>query len=137
MSYVTPALLTEFLTEAELIRLTDSSGSGAVDAGWTELACIYANAAINGYVGAAYTLPLPAESELLKSLGLDLAHWRCYRYAPLEHVQKAHDAAISRLRDISAGRLKLDLPEGSVATPVTPLIRAGQARSAFDWSRHG
>ncbi len=137
MIYVTSEQLTEFVAEAVLVQLTDETGAGVVDADKVAIALRYADATISGYVAAQYQLPLPATPELLTSIGLDLAHWRLYRQAPLDHVQKAHDAAIARLRDISAGRLKLDLPANTPATPTSPLIRAGQAASSFDWGAYG
>lgn len=112
--YATIADLRAVIAERDLIQLTDDAATGTVDATWVAKALDQADNEINGYVAAYYrradaAAPVPG---LLTDLACDIAHYRLFRHgSPTERVQKLYDAAISRLRDIAKGTIKLDLGE--------------------------
>jgi len=131
--YCTAEQLEAFLGTAELVDLSDRDGQNEINQARVDDALTYADGLINGYVGRRYPLPLSVVPQLLTDIAIDLAHYRLYPQAPLEHVKDAYEAALRQLRDISEGRLALDLGDGESVTPATPIASHGQARSQFDW----
>lgn len=94
--------------EDELVQLTDRDGSGGYDPATVGRALSDASALIDGYVAARYTLPLAETPALLIGLCCDLARHALHADAAPEVVTDRRDQALARLRDISAGRLRLD-----------------------------
>ena len=135
--YCTRAQLGLFLGEEELAALSDRDNTGAADEARIADALVYADGVINGYVARRYSLPLAVIPRLLTELARDLAHYRLYTQAPLEHVKDAYEAALKQLQHISDGLLVLDLVDGETPTPPSRLASHGQARSQFDWERYG
>lgn len=102
--------------EDELIQLTDRDGSGGYDPATVGRALSDASAIIDGYVAVRYTLPIGNVPALLAGLCCDLARYALYADAAPEIVKDRRDQALAQLRDISAGRLRLDVPVPA-ATP--------------------
>ena len=125
--------------EQELIELTDTTQSGAVGDDKLDVALAYADDLINSYLRGRYTVPVVPAPRLLRDLACDIARHRLYGDAPTEAVQGRLDAAVSRLKDLSAGRATLPGAAGDAAAlPVAGRpIRYGQGKSNFDWERHG
>lgn len=123
--------------EAELIELTDTVGSGSVDEDKINRKLADAGSTIDSYLRSRYPLPLLAVPELLRNAACDLARYALYGDAAPKEVKDRHDAAISLLKDLAAGRATLppEVVEGQGGQPVSPAraIRHGQARSNFDW----
>jgi len=117
LPYATQAdLEPERIPTAELIQLTDDTGSGLVDAGIVTAKLTEASAMVDSYARQRYTVPLQT-SEQVKSLTLDIATYKLFerrRRIP-ESVGTAYSNAIAFLRDVAAGRAALDQPVG--ATP--------------------
>ncbi len=113
MSYVTASELEDYISETELIQLTDDVGLGAVDTTKITAALAAADAEIDAYARVRYTTPLET-SEKVKQLARDLAIWHLEkrRRRIREDTQKAYDLAIAFLRDLAAGRASLDQPTG-------------------------
>jgi len=114
MSYVSETELKDYITEAELIQLTDDAGAGTVDTVKITAALAAADSDIDAYAGVRYTLPL-ATSEKVKQLARDLAIWYLEkrRRRIREDTQKAYDLAFEFLRDLAAGKATLDQPTGA------------------------
>jgi phage gp36-like protein len=94
MAYCAQADLEEQISPAELIELTDDAGAGAVDATVVARAVADADAEIDSYCGALYTLHTR----------------RSFAKAP-EERQKRYDNAIRFLRDVSKGLISLGADE--------------------------
>lgn len=109
--YATQQDLEDRFGTEELIELTDRADPplGAIDATVVGRALADADAVIDGYVGARYDLPLASTPALLTNLAADIARFKLYDEAPPEAVENRHKNAIALLRDISAGRAKLDI----------------------------
>lgn len=118
--YATLADMQERYTMADLTQLSDWDGTGAINAARIAAKLADAGATIDAYVSSKYGdrshLPVPP---LLELIACQIAFRLLHRGTPPEGVLKAHDRAIDQLRDIAAGRLKLD--EGNIdALPARP-----------------
>ena len=119
--YATQQDLIDRFGQEELVELTDRADppAGLVDATVVARALADADAVIDGYVGARYDLPLASTPALLANLAADIARYKLYDEAPPEAVENRHKNALAMLRDIAAGRAKLDIageePAGSTA----------------------
>jgi phage gp36-like protein len=116
MSYITQIELEDYITERELIQLTDDAKLGVVDAEKVAAAIAAACADIDSYAGTKYALPLAA-SEKVKSLARDIAIWNLEkrRRKIRPDTQTAYDVAMKFLIDLSTGKAKLDQPTGEPA----------------------
>lgn len=109
MAYAVKADVQERITDAELVKLTDDAGSGAVDDTKITAALNAASATIDAYAGSRHDLPLTA-NDVVKGLAVDLAIYelekrrRKVRATTLD----ARDTALKLLRDVSMGRLVLN-----------------------------
>lgn len=109
--------------EKELIQLTDRdrSFSTVVDV-VLDRAMATAESEANSYLGAVYTLPLPSVPDALRSFAGDIARYYLYDEQPTEQVQKRYDCAISWLRDVAKGLVKLGFPTSDVAEPTVAVV---------------
>ena len=114
MAYCTQSDLLNQTTTAELVQLTDDTGSGSVDSAKVDAAINAASATIDAYAGARYTLPLET-SEKVKQLCVDLAIYELEkrRRRVREVTLSARDTALNFLRDLARGRAVLDQPAGA------------------------
>lgn len=119
--YATQQDLIDRFGQEELVELTDRADppAGVVDSTVVTRALDDTAALIDGYVGVRYELPIAAVPALLTNLAADIARYKLYDEAPPEAVEKRHDDAIKTLRDIAAGKAKLDVagaePAGSTS----------------------
>lgn len=116
MPYATAQDLIERYGEAELIQLTDDSGSGVIDLDVLDRALADADAEINGYLSGRYALPLGTTPPLVRRLACEIARYMLYDDAAPEQVQRRYDAALKTLHGIGAGRIQLGLDEDGAAT---------------------
>lgn len=131
MTYATPSDLIARFGEPELIQQTDLEGTGAYDPDTVGRALEDATSLINGYVSGRYALPLATVPDLLVSLCCDLARYALYVDAVPDLVKTRRDDAVAALREVSAGRLHLDVgAAGDDATPTTAglaqVVQAGR-----------
>ena len=116
MQYATQSdLETRFGTE-EILQLSDPAGSGVVDSQVVSLALSDAQATIDGYLRAVYTLPLPNVPAELVRVCCDLARFYLYADRVTDVVQKRRDEAVAWLKDVAANRTSLALNQ-AVAAP--------------------
>ncbi len=134
MSYATLSEMTSRYGEAELIEQTDLTGSGAVNPVTVDRVLADASALIDGYLASRYRLPVVDTPDLLVSLCCDLARYALYVDAAPDVVEARRDQAMTVLRDIAAGRLRLDVGAGadSVPAPSGLAVVVQPGRKVFD-----
>lgn len=109
MSYAAKQDLIDTLGEDELVQLSDRDLDGVADDAVVEQVLQDVDAVIDGYVGTRYDLPLPQTPALLRTLAIELAHERFYVHGAPEAVANRAKRATDTLKDIAAGRAKLDV----------------------------
>lgn len=115
MPYATQADLVTRFGEQELIEQTDRVACASIDPAVVARVLDDASAIIDGYLAGRYVLPLDTVPALLVSLCGDLARYALYADAAPDIVRDRQKDAISRLKDIAAGTIKLDLTTPAVA----------------------
>ena len=124
MAYTTLAKLTERYGERMLIALTDRGeiANGAIDTVVVDSAITGAEAMIDGYLAARYSLPLTATPRLIEELAEAIAIWKLHVSDAEPKIEKDYDAAIRTLKDIASGTIRLDVagaePAGTGGTGV-------------------
>ena len=119
--------------EDRLIELTDDARTGAVDEGAVGRAIAQAENEVFSYTGAYYKRadlvdPVP---ELLTDLACRIAYYRLFRHGnPTEQVTKDYDRAMSALRDIAKGVIKIDRGEETVPARDGMILVEGPERVA-------
>lgn len=119
--------------EGRLIELTDDARTGAVDEGAVGRAIAQAENEVFSYTGVYYKRvdliePVP---ELLTDLTCRIAYYRLFRHGnPTEHVTKDYDRAMSALRDIAKGVIKIDRGEETVPVRDGMILVEGPERVA-------
>lgn len=123
MAYATIQDLREtFPNDALVAALADDDAAAA-------RALAAADAAIDGYVGGLYTLPLAPVSGMLKDIACDLARFRLYDEAPSELIILRQRSAMDTLRDIARGVVRLPQADGAQPAPAGDAVAsAGPAR---------
>lgn len=132
--YATLADMQARFRPEQLIQLSDWDGTGALDQARVEQAIATAGTIIDGYVSAKYgdrsALAVPP---LLTKIACDIAFFELHRATPPESVEKKNKAAVDMLRDIAAGKVRID--EGdTTAIPARPgaIHIAGRKRFTRD-----
>lgn len=130
MPYATQSDLAARFGEAELLQQTDLTGTGTINGQAVADALTDASALIDGYVSARYSLPLAVVPSLLVGVCCDLARYALYIEAVPPIVQQRRDQAISTLRDISQGKLRLevggDAPTVPAPSGLAAVVQAGR-----------
>ncbi len=111
MTYATADDLITRFGKDELVQLTDRSTPPVYAVNTAVVAAALTDAAdeINGYLLAKYQLPLVSVPSVIKGCACDIARFRLYADRATEEVRQRYDAAVKRLREISAGTFKLDV----------------------------
>lgn len=120
--YAAPQGLIDQFGEPELIELSDlgTPRTYAVDLAVLQRVCDRANAEVNGFLRARYTLPLASVPELLPYLAADLARYYLYPMEPPTVVQARFDAARKTLREIQSGAQPLGIDQAGNDVTSTP-----------------
>ena len=128
--YATPADLRERVPERELIERTDPAGM-AVDDAVLARALGQAAEIIDRYIGARYTLPLPAVAAApLVGVACALARYALYDYEPPEAVGKGRDEALVWLGRVGNGAIELAMPR---QTPANTVAFGARPRAGGWW----
>ena len=132
MSYITEVELKDYITERELIQLTDDAKTGEVDSVKVAAAITAAGAEIDAYAATRYAVPLQL-SEKVKQLARDIAIWHLEkrRRRIREDTQKAYDLALAFLKDLAAGRAQLDQPATAAPQSGGQLVRTTECEEVF------
>lgn len=120
MTYAIQQNLIDRFGERELMQLTDTTNSGVIDAAVVAVALADADAEINSYIGARYTLPLTQTTPELVRLASDIARYRLWDVSASEEVKTRYDDAIKKLRDVSKNVASLGIDQAS-----QPVVEAG------------
>lgn len=104
--YATVADMQARFRPEQLLQLSDWDDTGELDEARIEQAAAQAGNMIDGYVAAKYSnwTAVP----LLVDLACTIAFFILHRSTAPEGVAKAKDAAVGTLKDIAAGRVKID-----------------------------
>lgn len=97
----------------ELLQLTDRDGDGLEDLAVLDKAVLDADAEIDSYLGARYTLPLAGTPELLKRIARDLVRYFLFDQRAPEEVRLRYQRAIKLLEGIRDGDVSLGLAPAS------------------------
>ena len=89
------------------LKLGREGGTDPVDV--VQVALQDAEEEINGYIGGRYSLPLANVPSNLKRIACDIARYRLYTEAPLEHITKLYEEAVSFLKLIATNKAHLQI----------------------------
>ncbi len=126
MPYCIKDDILEQLDEDTLIQLTDDSDAGVVDDTVIDRAIEDADAEINGYCGARYSIPFLPVPDRIRSLSVDIAVYNiCSRRqgAP-DHRKERYSNAIKFLEKVADGNVSLgeDDPDATPSDSNKPVI---------------
>lgn len=109
MTYCTLAQLTERYGEPMLIELTDREDppAGVVDASVVDRALADTDAMIDGYLLGRYVLPLAETPPLIIDLAQMIAVYKLHRAVAADKITADYRQAITTLRDIANGVVRL------------------------------
>ncbi len=111
MAYSAQADILEQLPAATLIELTDDAGAGAVDADAVTRAIADADATIDAYAQARYSVPLSATPDKIRQVSVDLAIYNLFSRldsVPEVRADRKKDA-VRFLERLSDGKIDLGL----------------------------
>lgn len=132
MTYATQQNMIDRFGEDELIQRTDRAGLGVIDATVINRALGDADATINGYLAARYTLPLANPMpEILERLACDIARYALFDDQVIETVEKRYKDAIAYLRDVSTGKAELGLSDTSNKPASTATAKMSSTAPVF------
>jgi phage gp36-like protein len=112
VSYIAQADLDEYISETNLIQLTDDDRTGAANAGVVTECISGSEDEVNGYLSGLYTVPIVGDVPgIVTESCVVLACRRLYlrRGGVPESFQSQVDDTISLLTKIAEGKIKLDI----------------------------
>lgn len=129
-----------YITQAEMVnrfgveigQIVDRNNDGQADAGVFDAAAADADAVINGYCAARYTLPFASTPALIKELAADITRYELWDDKASEEVRKRYEDAISRLKDIAKGLIVLPDADGAVIASGVGTIESTTRTRTFD-----
>jgi phage gp36-like protein len=128
MAYCTQAdIQSSGISSATLIQLTDDNADGVADVAVIAEAIAQADAEIDAYLGARYTIPVTPVPALLRSLSVAVSGWKLYGHRGLdnERRRKDYDDAIATCKRLAKGEMILpDVTSGEVASDGSDLPEA-------------
>ncbi|MFC3179457.1 gp436 family protein [Cypionkella sinensis] len=109
MTYATQQQMATRFGEAQLVLLTDraSVATGVIDAAVMARALSDADAVIDGYLGARYTLPLAEIPPLITDLAQVIAYWKLHISEPDAKTRTDYEQAVKMLKDIANGTIRI------------------------------
>lgn len=114
MPYSTIEDIKKMLPEAELLRLTDDEDAGAINTARVDEAIAQADAEIDAYVGARYSVPLAGAPEFIRKASVDLAIYNLHSRTALalpEVRRERYTNTVRLLEGISSGKVTLGMPQ--------------------------
>lgn len=125
MSYASRDDMLDRCSEAMLIDLTDRADPPTGEIGETVLArgLADADAVIDGYLKGRYLLPLSATPPLVRDLALAITTYKLHRNAASDKVRQDYEDAISALKQIASGVVRLDVAGVEPASSGTSGVR--------------
>ena len=115
MAYSAEADINAKISAKVVAQLTDDTGGITTDSTNVTAAITNADAVINGYLQAQYTIPLSSTPELIKQLSIDLTVYNLYtrreNASIPDDVSKRREQSLKTLEKINQNKLKLPLPD--------------------------
>jgi phage gp36-like protein len=121
MTYTTQSQLLDRYGDRMLIGLTDRAypATGVVNAATMIRALADTDAMIDGYLAARYALPLASTPTMIVDIAEMIAIWKLHTAAPDPKIEADYKGALSTLRDIAKGDIRLSVAGVEVAQPTT------------------
>lgn len=110
MAYATQADLEDAFAADEIRQLADRDRDGVADSNVIAAVLARADSMIDSYLGGRYALPITPIPTVLMATACDLARYWLYDDAAPERVRDSYEDAVGFLKDVSAGRVLLQLP---------------------------
>ena len=96
---------------AEVDQLIDRNNDGYPDPGVFLSASMDADAVVDGYLATRYSLPLVETPALVVQIACDVTRYNLWDDRAPQEVRTRYEDAISKLKDISKGVIKLVLQD--------------------------
>jgi phage gp36-like protein len=131
MPYCAEQDLIDRYGEQELLQLSDRDSDGTADPEVIAQALADADAEIDGYLRDRYALPLSPVPPSLTLAACRIARYQLYSVEATDKVQGDYDRAISWLRDVSRGLIRLVESTGESAAETAGMPEFEGGRSEF------
>lgn len=135
MAYATSTDLETRFGEAEMIQLTDTTGTGVVDTARLALELESASGQMDVYLGARHALPLSditqGQTNDLTRICCDIARYRLWNDAASDEVRLRYQDAIKTLEMIAKGTLPL-LTNSQAGSPTSGTYVGTMTRNITD-----
>lgn len=137
MAYCDQDDILDQIDEDELIQLTDDDDTGDVDADIVAKAIADADAEIDGYCAARYTVPFDPVPVIIRKMSVDIAAYNLYarRRGATEGRKERYSNAVRFLRDLSKGMITLGADAPSPATDGGPAASSNKDDRVFTMGR--
>ena len=117
MAYATLADLKKLIPETAIIQLTDDENAGTVNQARVDEAIFQADAEIDSYCGARYTVPFVTVPGIVRKMSVDIAIYNLYS-RKVEEIPETraerYKNAIRQLEAIATGKITIGEPEAEV-----------------------
>ena len=107
MSYATKQDLDTRYGIAEIVERSDRDGTGSADTVVVSAALSDADNEIDGYLSVQYELPMVPVPALVKQIACAIARYRLWEEGASKEVRAGYEDAISTLKRIAAGTMRL------------------------------
>lgn len=125
MPYCNLQQLTDRYGEAMLVDLSDrgTPPAGAIVTAVIDRAIADADALIDGYLAGRYVLPLESVPSLVTDLSLRISIYKLHREVAADKIKQDHDLALSELKMIANGGIRLSVAGVEPAASGTSGVR--------------
>lgn len=113
MTYATLADLIARAGADEIEQVADRNMDGSPDPEVITAALVHADNTVNGFAAARYRLPFSPVPDLVRTWAVSIARHHLHRHVPPENVVADYRDAITALRDVSRGVIRLTDAVGS------------------------
>lgn len=107
MTYATQQDLIDRFSQAELAQLTDPAAGATIDPAPVARALADADAEVDSYLGARYSLPLASLPTVLVRVAADIARYRLWDQAAPDLVKDRYREAVKLLQGLARGETVL------------------------------
>ncbi|MEN9671438.1 MAG: hypothetical protein RL018_1715 [Pseudomonadota bacterium] len=132
MTYATQQDMVDRFGSDELIQLTDRTNIGAIDSTVVSRALTDADAEINGYLAAQYSLPLDTTPAVLVRLACDIARYQLSADRVTDAIRDRYKDAVAFLKSLSRGEAQLGVATGNAPTPTDSGIAVVTSARVFN-----
>ncbi|CDP54066.1 Phage protein [Devosia sp. DBB001] len=125
MAYCTLEQLIDRYGNQFLVDATDREGAatGEINLPTIDRAIADADALIDGYLAARYSLPIATTPELVRELSLTISAYKAHSQVTSEKIRKDYEDAIKALLQISRGDIRLNIDGAEPSTAGATLIK--------------